>query len=84
MSRRIAVAGLRTTLIATSERERRISVKIAVKRSYVTRRRGDRAVMEQLPYCLHNSRWNSPEFVDQRKRKREIEEGERKRGGNGG
>lgn len=22
--------------------------------------------MEQLPYCLHNSRWNSPEFAEKR------------------
>lgn len=33
------------------------------------------AVMEQLPYCLHNSQWNSLEFADERARGSDSEEG---------
>lgn len=62
---------------------RGIFVKVAVKRPYVTQDREEEeeeeengpAVMEQLPYCLHNSQWNSLEFADERARERERERG---------
>lgn len=34
---------------------------------------GGFTVMEQLPYCLHNSRWNSTEFVGKGEVRRDAE-----------